>query len=360
MAQAQGVVPKARGQTQSGQVGQIVGSDVAVDAQLELAVPAQALIGGQGLGAVVVVLHALVVQGGDAQAMQLGHALGQGGVQLGGGDLRDVVGDQTDGQFPQEARGLACGVLVDHAAIRVGRTGGDPRQGQGRAVDHGSVHVAAPEDGWVIRAGYPVQIVAVREAGLAPAALVPAVAYDPTAGGKAGRPLSDLVHHLGFAAGGGQFHLQPGDGPIVEVDVGIAQPRQGQPPAQVNQLGLGPGQGQDLRIPAHGQDAAIGHSHGLGPRLLRVDGVDFAGVIDGLGCEAWHGVSFGLGGILDLGDLRFGDWAIEGMGRIVSRRPALVPIPQSPTPPIGSGFDSDGCRIYNAQVDLLSSGIEPG
>ncbi|MNN23224.1 hypothetical protein D3C81_1366140 [compost metagenome] len=75
--------------------------------------------------------------------------------------------------------------------------------------------------------------------------------------------------------------------------------RQHQFAVSIQQTGGWAGMGHDTGLVAHAQDAFALDGHGIGPRLVRVDGVD-AGVMDDEVCSGGHGDSLGQNAALVL------------------------------------------------------------
>ncbi len=222
------------------------------------------------------VLGALVVDRGDTQPVQLRLGFEQRGLQFGRGGRRDETLDQSGRQLAQNAGRLAMLVAVDEAAGRVRRSGVDPGQPERGTVGDGHVHIGAQTNGGLARLRDAVQIVTRGEGGLAPPTLVPPLPKHPFAGPTRMGVVGNSSQHFLTAARGSQLEPTTGHRPFVEVDMGVAQPRQRQPPAEVDAMGGGVAEARHVLIRTDGDNGVVADDHGLRPGLGGVGGVDAA------------------------------------------------------------------------------------
>ena len=117
--------------------------------------------------------------------------------------------------------------------------------------------------------GGRVQVVAGEQPRFGPVALVPALALDPlgtvpegVAGWGLRSPTAQGFLHRLEGGQAGQRQLAAAQRPALEVNVRVGQARQHPPAAQVDDLRMRSGQGQDLGIAAHSQDAPGLHGDG--------------------------------------------------------------------------------------------------
>ena len=135
------------------------------------------------------------------------------------------------------------------------------------------MQVAAPQQHRVVRSG-PVQCVAGGHARLGPVGFVPSLSHDPLAGGLAVGGLAEPFQQFLEASEVIQCHALALQRPFIEVDVGVDEARHHQPAVEINFLGAGSGQVQDVIISADGKDACLSDGHGPGKRLCRILGGD--------------------------------------------------------------------------------------
>ncbi|MDV7390914.1 hypothetical protein RZS08_06165, partial [Arthrospira platensis SPKY1] len=270
MTDPQPLVAKAGLQTQRGRFRHKVGRQVHVDAQLEGVVAAQRLPQPEALRAFP--LHALVVDAGQPQAMGLRLRLQQPAAQQPLVRRRDVGLDEGDGvPLAQNAGGMAGGVALDLAFRGIGGGGADAGCAQGGAVDPPGVHVhAGQRHGYVGRDG--VQQRGVRSH--VPQVFVPAPAQHPLAGrGGRGSCRHALAHDV--KVGDAEEADLPGaDGDLQEVDVGVDEAGQYQPPPSVDAARVGSGQGRYVGVGTDGEDTAVATGDRCGERPLRIHGVN--------------------------------------------------------------------------------------
>jgi len=223
------------------------------------------LVGSEGRRPVGSAHDAVIVDAGQTQPVEKGKSLTHGfdGFFLGG--RGDDVADQVDRQLAQHAGWLPRLVSINDALRRVWGVAADARFPQRPRVDHGQVHIAAPQDDGV-SGGHIVQIGAGGDARLGPAGLVPALTQDPVAGWRLACPSSQPSSEIGQRCRVCQGQLPQAERPSVEVKVSVGQAGQRQTAAQINKPGVWSSQGSDFGVTPDGQKplATDGKRGGLG------------------------------------------------------------------------------------------------
>ncbi len=108
---------------------------------------------------------------------------------------------------------------------------------------------------------------------MGPLLLVPAAPAHPLARRGLACGQGDEVHGLFPGLGRAQVHDHQRDAQAGEVGVALDEPRNGEPPGEVDHLGLGTGERPDLRVAADRRDRSAGHGERLrlGPRGIDRD-----------------------------------------------------------------------------------------
>ena len=220
MPHAQAGIAKTRPHTQINHLIQPFAGKLHPQPQVQLAQSSEPLVGTKRRGPVGAAHQAIVVEAGQAQAVELANPVLDGDQDLALGRWGDDVAHEVDGQLSQHAGRPAGGISVDHAVGWIRGVARDPRPAQGLGIGDRQVEVATPQDGRVFRC-HGVQIGAAGDMGCRPAGLVPTPAQNPTTGRGLARPFGQPLLEIGPGASLGQLQALQPECPIVEVQMGI-------------------------------------------------------------------------------------------------------------------------------------------
>ena len=231
-----------------------------VDAQVELAQPAQLVVEREVLDAAARVLNA-----GDAEGVGQRDGAPQPRQPVLARHGRQHVGHQPHGRFLEGPGGLARPPVPHDGAVgRVWRAGGDPGGGQRPGIGPSRVPVVRGEEGRAV-ADQLVELLACRQ----PAGkrlVVPAAPAHPRpvamGVGVLGNGPLDLVERRGAE----QIQVRQRQPARQQVRVAVVEPRQDRRAMRVDHRRLRPAQALDVAIAAHAQDGVAPHGDGLGKR----------------------------------------------------------------------------------------------
>ena len=175
-------------------------------------------------------------------------------------------------------------VLLQDSPGRIGGVLGDPCELERQAVHHGAVSACSGERDRTARSGF-VQIGSCRLSQLGECVLRPAITRDPL-------PFAELRHFgthllLQLCDRGGLSEVDFADGVSADVDVRVTKSWHDHLALEID--GLLRYVSVDQIIPAHRDDSAVAHGHGLLDRERIVNRHNLAVVeqqIDGLRCRA--------------------------------------------------------------------------
>ena len=202
-----------------------------------------------------------VLEAGDAQRVQVRLARDEAGHELGRGGLRHVRRDQAHRPVVQRARRAAGAVPLDPAVRRVGGARVDARDGQRRRVHPGAVVIPVRQEGGP-PAGDRVQVIGRRQAA-GEGRHGPAAAEHPAAGRQGRAVLGHGVQAFVPGPQADQVAAQALQAAADRVHVRVAEGRQRQPPAQVDDAGAAAGQLPHLVVVADRLDQAVADREGL-------------------------------------------------------------------------------------------------